>query len=1330
MKVPLETGTILFGKYRVEEKKGEGSFGVVYRAVHLTLNTEHALKVLWRKQKGMSEDEFAKRAKYFRLEAQLGAQIKNPHVITVHDFYEIPEDGQPSMFILVMDYADGGTLRDTIEDARRANAPLPVGKVVDIALQLVEGLSAFHRHAAQPVHRDLKPGNLLWVKGKLVIADLGVAQVKLDLTQRLDLTAPLPHPGTLAYMSPQQANDRRPVKPADDLYAVGCVLFELLTLKKYQGEKDELQPHPRVYRHDVPAWLDAIVARCLEPEREQRFQRAEDLLESLQTRRLVWREAGAAGEAEPEPPMLPHKIQPPLYLSETVRLEWPTDLAFVPPDAWPALVEAFRRGELTTWFREAVLPVLKFNLPMKWKVESLLQQWETFHAEEADADRLAVSRKLVTVLREIKGYRPPVLAIAPLGLGMVEIGATTEGVLRVSNTGGSVLEIRVRSLHPALEVEGGETLHALQGGETVEIPLRLTPDKAFLAEEPPVMALQVESNVGTEEVTAVYRVHRPVLHVERLDFGEVEEGRTAKRVLRVSNTGGSVLEFRARSLHPALEVEGSNALHTVRGGEVVEIPLRLTPDEAFLADEPPEIALQVESNVGSQEIRVAYHIYRPPRLEIVTKGGLDFGRVQPGKGATCTLQIRNAGDKVLQGEVRGSHPTLRVVDGKERFTCAAGETARIRLSLTPTQAFRPGIGLPLTVNVRSNGGAAIVPVRYRPALPPLKRITPPRAETLEVVARLGKGTMNVMAWSPDGKQWAVGSSIGVYLYDAATGQQTAFWETNTWVTSVAFSPTGVQLASGATDGTVRLWRVSDGSLVRTLEGHEYGVSSVVFSPDGTLLASGSGDRTVKLWRISDGALVRTLEGHTDGVRSVAFSPDGALLASGSGDRTVKLWRVSDGALVRTLEGHTENVHRGVLSVAFSPDGTLLASGSENRTVKLWRVSDGTWVRTLKGHTDSVTSVAFSPDGQLVASLGGHGTVQLWRVSDGTLVHTLEGHTGWANSVVFSPNGLLLAFVEGVWGNGTVKLWRVSDGTLVRTLKGHTARVRSVVFSPDGLLLASAEERGAGNGAVKLWRVSDGMLVRDLSWAGSVAFSPDGALLALGETGVLGTVKLLRASDGALVRTLEGHTGWANSVNSVVFSPDGALLALGETGVLGTVKLLRASDGALARTLEGHTGWANSVVFSPNGALLASGKGMEKNGTVELWRVSDGALVRTLEGHTSGVWSVAFSPDGTLLASGSLDKTVRLWRVSDGALVRTLEGHTGEVGSVAFSLDGALVVSGANDETVRLWRVSDGQLLCTLEGHTGGVTSVAFSPDGTLLASGSSDGTIRLWGIPE
>lgn len=442
-------------------------------------------------------------------------------------------------------------------------------------------------------------------------------------------------------------------------------------------------------------------------------------------------------------------------------------------------------------------------------------------------------------------------------------------------------------------------------------------------------------------------------------------------------------------------------------------------------------------------------------------------------------------------------------------------------------------------------------------------------------------------------------------------------------------------------------------------------------------------------------------GHTGSYEEIAFSPDDRLVVTCSSDTTLKLWDRRTSTLVRTIRGHRGSVR----SVAFSPDGTHLASSSDDGTARLWEVGTGRLLRTLEGHKGEDTRLAFSPDGKLLASGGNDGGVRLWNPDTGALLRKLEGHTDSVTGVTFSADGRLLASASL---DQTVRLWEPRSGQLVRSLP-HEARTYTVRFSPTGDLLAVGTEH-----ALRIWDPQTGASLRSLETAGdrvtSVAFMPDGESVA-GGMYYSDRIYFWNPRTGEPLRVLSGdnRAAW-----QVALSHDGKTLATSGLG-----GMLRDPQTGVVQGRLGRQDWMDSLAFSPDGRMLASGSQASR---LRLWDLETGGLLRTLDGAHA-----AFSPDGRLLASGTAAGDVKLWNPQTGALQRTRGRHNGLITAIAFSADGRKVVTGGVDHWVRVWGVSDGQGQPLWEADTGAeVRAVGWSPDGAWVASGGLSARISLW----
>ncbi|MCB8982250.1 MAG: serine/threonine protein kinase [Ardenticatenaceae bacterium] len=262
----------LNGRYRLLGRIGSGGMAAVYRAQDLKLGRIVAIKML---HESLTSDEgFLIR---FQREAHAAANLTHPNIVTVHDIGQ-----EEYRHYIVMEYVDGFTLKQIIRDANEDGRFLPVSRVLDLTIQICNGIGYAHR--ANLVHCDLKPQNVLVTRDDRVkVADFGIARAITEASQHL---ADSQVWGTPQYISPEQAAGQTPT-PASDVYAIGVIMFEMLTghlpfaadsptamaLKHLQ----EVPPSILEYNPGVPRQLDDIVHKLLAKEPSARYSTAGQL---------------------------------------------------------------------------------------------------------------------------------------------------------------------------------------------------------------------------------------------------------------------------------------------------------------------------------------------------------------------------------------------------------------------------------------------------------------------------------------------------------------------------------------------------------------------------------------------------------------------------------------------------------------------------------------------------------------------------------------------------------------------------------------------------------------------------------------------------------------------------------------------------------------------------------------------------------------------------------------------------------------------------------------------------------------------------------------------
>lgn len=484
-----------------------------------------------------------------------------------------------------------------------------------------------------------------------------------------------------------------------------------------------------------------------------------------------------------------------------------------------------------------------------------------------------------------------------------------------------------------------------------------------------------------------------------------------------------------------------------------------------------------------------------------------------------------------------------------------------------------------------------------------------------------------LAWRPDNAQLGVGCRYmdgdgKVTVWDVTTWQVERVLDHTTSVHRAVWSPDGALLASGCMDGAVRVWDGQSGEELYTLRDLSGQVGSIAWSSDGTRLAwSGSDDR-IQVWGFVTEPESHTLQSVANGSQTVLWSLDDRQLVSApeGGFGALQVWDVASGAELAAVD--YTFVPTGM---AWAPDSTRLAASSMDGTLRVWNATEGSLIyreAIQAAIVPNAQAVAWSPDGARLATANTDNTVRVWDAASGREMRVLNNH-GPLMAVAWSPNSQSIAS----WGDTTVRVWDAVSGDELHGLD-HADIVIGLAWSPDGVRLATA----SNDGQVRVWDPVAGTVLLEpedqMGLIHQVMWSSDGTRLAgVSDPGMV----VWDAISGDTLFAQEGDNPYVTA-----WSPDSVRLAT--VTDFGKLLVWDAISGDRLHTLDCSSSVLD-LAWSPEGTLLASA-----SDRIRIWDAVEGRALALLEGHIGLVDGIVWSPDGACLASKGADLAVRVWGI--------------------------------------------------------------------------------------
>ena len=1322
--------------YELKECLGEGAYGAVYRALQPQVGREVAIKVIL--------PEFANRPEFirrFEAEAQLVAQLEHMNIVPLYDYWREPDGAY-----LVMRLMKGGSLADSLQK-KSAWEPLKTVRLVD---QIAAALDAAHQQGV--VHRDLKPANILLDENSnAYLSDFGIAK---ELGAEVGLTQTGAIVGTPAYITPEQVQSQA-ITPQTDIYALGVVLYELLTGEHPFADastgtvivKHVSEPLPlaRGIRPELPIEVDEVIQKATAKDPASRYPDA--LAMATEFRRALQLEVALPAVPESE-----------------IYNPYKGLRAFQEADADDFFGRDALTGQLLTRLVQTPTP----SLPLQWGGSNFL----AVVGPSGSGKSSVVKAGLLPALR--KGGLPGserwfIVEMVPGAHPFEELEIA---LLRVAvNPPASLLSQMMedkrgllRAVKRTLPSDEQELLLLVDQFEETFTLVEDASEAKFFMDSLYAAVTEPRSQVRVIITLRADFYDRPLMHP---DFSRLVDGQMAN-ILPLTP---QELEQAIRAPAERVGVLFEKGLVPAITADVVDQPgalplLQYALTELFERREGRMLTHSAYQSIGGvlgALGRRAEEIYASLEEQGKQSARQVFLRlVALGEGTEDTRR------RVLQAELEGLSSGQGIGDrGEGAVISDLGSTINNQQSTINNVIDIFGRARLLTFDHDPATRGATVEVAHEALLREWRRLREWFDESRADVRmqRVLANTANEWleadldpgfllrgsrldqfeGWSAT-TDLALTQAEGDYLdaslaerraREAAEAQrrQRELEQVSVGLASQALlelegaSPErSVLLALEALEHYPYTWQAERAlgqavlnSRLRLVLCHDDTVKTAQWSADGSKILSCGLDRTGRVWDAFSGEELMSI---TEGAPNLAsWSPDERfILAVNIEEIIVKVWHIGSGlshiTLVKEDIGADLSINQNGWD-PWSPSGDCFVIYDKEGTLKIWDAETGISLHTLDRHQGSLSQALWSPNGELIASSGWEdGQVTIWEALTGDLRFSIEGgfEDGHVKLGDWSPSGDHFTTI----GLGGVKVYDTTTGQQCLNLSVPAVYSWRVTWSPDGTRLLST---GRQDGTARLWDAESGQELDSISGLvqGSCSdWSRDGSLTAVG-----GHDSMVHLWDMMTGREILKLSGTVNAPWHLAFSPDGErLLTLGDSC---NVNVYDLSEARINIPLIVYGGISNPT-WSPDGDQFAFSVGYSSNYSLMIWDATRGEKLIEIIGISGD--TIAWSPSGdNFLSPDDKSNSVRIFNAATWEQAHKFTGPEDLAGRWLYadwSPDGSMVASNNYDPSIVIWVANTGDEIITFSGHQDQVLGIAWSPDGTRILSNATQGEAMIW----